>query len=258
MTMTTAIQRVSRVLLIEDDASLRRFVGMVLEDLPLELVACNSVAQALTLLTHSPVDLILTDLMMPGESGLDLLERFKANPALRGNAKVVVLSAGLTPAIQTLLEPLQVWETLHKPVSVAALAQCVTRALARPGAAHSTPPASPEALETPALTKTNPQDDAMQVYFAGNAELFTAYHAQCLSQFHDDIRAGDTATQCGDLPALQRLAHSLKTVLQTLGYPLLSTQARALEDLSGHGDTGAAQAGWVALRDKLQALSQGC
>jgi CheY-like chemotaxis protein/HPt (histidine-containing phosphotransfer) domain-containing protein len=253
MPMTTALPR---VLLIEDDASLRRFVGIVLEDLPLELVACESAAQALTVLTHSPVDLILTDLMMPGESGLELLERFKANPALRGSAKVVVLSAGLTPAIQALLESLLVWETLHKPVSVAALAQCVTRALALPDA-HPAPSTCPDDQETPAPTKTSPQDDAVQVYFVGNVELFTAYHAQCLSQFHDDIRAGDTATQCGDLPALQRLAHSLKTVFQTLGYPLLSTQARALEDLSGHGNTGAAQAGWVALRDKLQALAQG-
>ena len=66
----------------------------------MSLVACASVAEALAALREAPVQLLLTDLMMPGENGLDLLQHLVDEPALRGGALQVVFSAGLGAAAQ--------------------------------------------------------------------------------------------------------------------------------------------------------------
>lgn len=118
-----------RVLLVEDDATLRRFVAMALEDMPIDLVQCDAVAPALALLAQDPFVLVLTDLMMPGESGFDLLEHLHRTPALRGRARVAVLSAGLTPEVREQLADMEVWRMLSKPVSVGTLVACVQDAI---------------------------------------------------------------------------------------------------------------------------------
>ena len=70
---------------------------------------------------------------------------------------------------------------------------------------------------------------AWQEYFEGKRERFDASRGACLDQFRQDVREGDAASAAGDLQALRRVAHSLKSVLLTLGYPHMSAQARALE-----------------------------
>ena len=232
-----------RVLLVEDDALLRRFVRMALEELPIELLECESVAGALEILGAAPVQLILTDLMLPGASGVDLLQELQQSPCLRGQAKVVVLSAGLTQDTRQQLAPLGVWRLLEKPVSVGLLEQCVQEAL----------------QDAPATaTPTTPVDlalaNAIDQYFAGDAELFQLYRDSCLLQLPYDIATGDQASEGGDLPALRRVAHSLKTVLLTLGAPQLSAQARDLEQLchsAAPGPASPAHSGWLTLRTAL-------
>jgi CheY-like chemotaxis protein len=246
--------RAPRVLLVEDDASLRRFVRMVLEDFPLELIECDSVAPALEALAQGSFDLILTDLMMPGISGLSLLEKMRANPALQGNAKVVVLSAGLTASVRMQLEPMGLWRLLHKPVSVTELEDCVNEALAGSMAASVTDAVTEVHCAT--TDASTARTTAIQTYFDGDAALFDDYRAGCVKQFSHDMQSGDTAAQTPDLPALQRLAHSLKTVLLTLGYPVASACAKELEALCRAEAWPAAQVGWAQLRRALQALTK--
>ncbi|SDO18760.1 Hpt domain-containing protein [Rhodoferax sp. OV413] len=231
-----------RVLLVEDDALLRRFVRMALEELPIELLECESVAGALQILGTAPVQLILTDLMLPGASGVDLLQQLQQSPCLRGQAKVVVLSAGLTQDTRQQLAPLGVWRLLEKPVSVGLLEQCVQEAV------QGDPPAPIPPQPAPAdLERTN----AIDQYFAGDTELFQLYRGSCLLQLPHDIATGDQAVEDADLPALRRVAHSLKTVLLTLGAPQLSAQARDLEQLCHSAAPGPAHSGWLVLRVAL-------
>ena len=62
-----------RVLLLEDDPAVRRFVALALEPLPLQLLPCGTLAEARALLEHTPVQLVLMDLALPDGSGLELL-----------------------------------------------------------------------------------------------------------------------------------------------------------------------------------------
>lgn len=236
-----------RVLLVDDDPSIRRFVALALEDLPIELTEAGSVREAReTLAGGARFALIVTDLMMPGETGLDLLQHLADHPAQRGGARLAVFSAGLNAATQTRLAGFDVWRQLSKPISVLELEGCVREALGEaPGGAERAPTdAAPTGLGAEA-------EAAIHRHFAGDRALFLAYRASCIAQFEADIRAGAAALAQGDMPALHRLAHSLKSVLATLGNAEGSAVARQLEDVAGRADAAASAPLWQSLRDHL-------
>ena len=252
-----------RVLLVEDDASLRRFVRMALDDLPIELLEYADVASAMPVLAQAPVDLILTDLMMPGESGLDLLEHLKKTPALRGKARVIVFSAGLNAVIREALSAYDVWLMLDKPVAVSRLESAVRDALAEvkvagvaQGEARLAGNGTAVAVSAmaPAMPMAPLEDraQAIRLYFEGSPEIFEPYREACLAQFPEDLVQGTTASLAGDLQGLRRVAHSLKSVLQTLGYPALGDVAKECEALSHAGDLAQARDRWATLASQLQ------
>lgn len=245
-----------RVLLVDDDTSIRRFVALALDDLDIDLITCASVPEALEVLRHGSVQLLVTDLMMPGVSGLDLLQRLADDPTLRGGARLAIFSAGLNAATQQHLDRFDIWRQLSKPISVSALEQCVAQAVGPDPAtaAPPTPPAPEEgSLDAPALDDA--ERAAIEQHFGGDLGLFLAFRASCIGQFAVDLRTGDDALARGDLVALRHLAHSLKSVLLTLGHPHASEIARQLERACAQA-ADAAPPLWVALRDALHPLSR--
>lgn len=235
----------ARVLLVDDDPSIRRFVALALEDLDIALTEAGSVAEARERLADAgPFALIITDMMMPGETGLDLLRHLADHPDQRGDARLALFSAGLNATVQAQLSGLDVWRQIPKPISVGELEDFVRDALGL----GSPPPAAPAVQATPA---DEAAEAAIQRHFAGDRALFLAYRASCVTQFQADVRAGDAALAQGDLAALRRLAHSLKSVLATLGAGEAGGVARSLEDAAGHEDAAASRALWQRLRDHL-------
>lgn len=246
-----------RVVLVEDNVSIAEFVALALEEQPIELISCTRVDEALAAFGAGPVHLLITDLMLPGESGVGLLERLHARPQGLDGLLTVVLSAGLTPAVRQQLQALQVWRLLSKPVSLSAIEACVVDALQHPSARPVT-----TALEAPApegpLQPGHPSEEADELaaiaaHFAGDKELFASYRDSCLQQFPHDIRQGDAAILARDWPGLQRLAHSLATVLTTLGRPEQGRLARALEDTAAQAKAACTEcvAQWAALRARI-------
>jgi DNA-binding NtrC family response regulator len=67
-----------KVLLVEDDDSLRRVTQLHLEKSGFITSVTPNAEQALDALKGSPYDVLLTDLQLPGMSGVDLLKRVKA------------------------------------------------------------------------------------------------------------------------------------------------------------------------------------
>lgn len=251
------------VLLVEDDSSITRFVEMALDQLPIELLTCTTVPAAVTLLQQRDVKLVITDLMLPGESGISLVKRMAADPLLGRDTRVAVFSAGLTPAVKDQLEDLNLWRVLSKPIAVQELENCVRDALATQAAADALasesapatfPPApAPIDAEGSSAPCTPAEKLAITTHFGGDAQLFTTYRAACLKQFAADVHTGDAAAQAQDWPALRRLAHSLATVLLTLGRPEDSLTARALEDAAAANAAPACLTGWGQLRTRLGA-----
>jgi signal transduction histidine kinase len=83
--------RVPRVLVAEDEVDLRGFIVGVLSDSYVVDAASNG-ADALELMKQNRPDLVLTDVMMPGTSGLDLSRAIKEDPSLR-HIPVILLTA---------------------------------------------------------------------------------------------------------------------------------------------------------------------
>lgn len=243
-----------RVLLVDDDASIRRFVEMALEELDIELIACPGVAEALAVLQAQAVDLLITDLMMPGQTGFDLLQQLVDHPEWRGKARQAVFSAGLNPGMQARLAPFDIWRQLPKPISLGLLEDCVREGVSvqPPKSEHTLSLKSLDDETTSELTSI--EQAAVERHFAGDRGLFLAFRASCMPQFAIDIQAGDAAVASTDAAALRRLAHSLKSVLATLGHEALGTTARQLEDAAAGGDWGKALSGWAGVRQGLLAL----
>lgn len=253
-----------RVLLVEDDPGVRRFFEMVCADLPVALQCARSAREALAAFHAQRPDLLITDLMLPGEHGLWLVEQVRALPQAPADAplRVVIFSADTSRQTAQAIERAGVWRILRKPASVAEIEACVEAAL---GARNASPaPAAPP--PDPGAAALGAQGDPVQAHFGGNRALFEAFAASTRARFPTDQREGAVALQQGDAAALERLAHSLKTVLRMLGDTAGSLRAAELEGLArGLIDTGQTDpvyvlttldAAWAALAAALAAQAR--
>ena len=68
-----------KLLVVEDDESLRRVTQLHLDKLGFTTSATATAEEALRMLEELPYDVLLTDLHLPGMSGVDLLKRVRSN-----------------------------------------------------------------------------------------------------------------------------------------------------------------------------------
>ncbi len=65
------------ILIVDDEEALREALVKILEDDGYEVIAAESGERAIEILHDYPVDLMLTDIRMPGMSGIDLLKKVR-------------------------------------------------------------------------------------------------------------------------------------------------------------------------------------
>ena len=66
------------MLLVEDNAQVRNFAEDLLRDMGCEVISAADGAEALQLLDTQPVDLVFSDVVMPGMSGVELARKIRA------------------------------------------------------------------------------------------------------------------------------------------------------------------------------------
>ncbi|MBN2391945.1 MAG: response regulator [Anaerolineae bacterium] len=86
----------ARILVVDDDPKMIQLVKEVLDMIPCEALVAVEGEGALALLQQelekgTPVDVVLLDVMMPGEDGFHILERMKADPQL-GQTPVILIT----------------------------------------------------------------------------------------------------------------------------------------------------------------------
>jgi two-component system response regulator AtoC len=91
-----------RVLVVDDDRRMRRTLQVLIERMGLESVAAAGAAEAREQLGAARFDLVLTDLKMPGASGIDLLDELRAD-----HSKVPVIVITAYGTIQTAIEAMR-------------------------------------------------------------------------------------------------------------------------------------------------------
>ncbi len=117
-----------RVLLVEDDKALRRFLEISLQRSGYEVVLAADGLEAMKLVLASTVDIVVTDAMMPNLSGYELCRFLRNSPTL-AHLPIVLLS-GSQPR-QGSAEKELADEFLTKPVAQDDLKSCLDRLLAR-------------------------------------------------------------------------------------------------------------------------------
>src|SRR3990167_1615532 len=115
-----------RILVVDDDESLRRVMQVQLAQSGYEVTTAADANHALTLLQQSPYDLAITDLQMPGGSGLDLLKKVRAE-----YPEVIVVMITAFGTVETAVEAMKAgaYDYLTKPVHPDELSLVVNRAL---------------------------------------------------------------------------------------------------------------------------------
>lgn len=242
-----------RMLLVEDDAAIRQFVGMALEDLPIQVQACATLAAAREALLRSPPPfMVLLDLMLPDGRGQELLAD-EAVRAAAGDAAWVVFSAGVPDAARNSLLDLGVASVLRKPVALDELLGCVERHRPRTPAAAHEPPAAPAAADDgdPPWVDGSAEAEAWATtrYFDAQPALFASMKALTLNRLPEDRATLEAALRDGHRALARRLAHNLRSVLRMIGCPVAARAAESLEATLAAGDDGDWRPDW----DRLQA-----
>jgi DNA-binding NtrC family response regulator len=115
-----------RILVVDDDESLRRVTQFQLEQADYTVGTAASAAEAFDALQQSPRDLVLTDLKMAGLSGLDLLKKIRADfPEI----SVIIMTAFGT--VETAVDAMKAgaYDYITKPVNFEELVLIIERAL---------------------------------------------------------------------------------------------------------------------------------
>jgi two-component system response regulator MprA len=79
-----------RVLIVEDEAAVRDALARALESEGYELALAEDGAQALATVAHSPPDVLVLDVMLPGIDGLEVARRLRAQ---RNQVPILMLTA---------------------------------------------------------------------------------------------------------------------------------------------------------------------
>ena len=115
-----------RILIVEDDETLRNVMQLQLKKLGYEAAASPNAEQAVEILQKLQQDLIITDLNLPGKSGIELLKRVRSE--YPGTAVIVMTAYG---TIQSAVAAMKcgAYDYLTKPIEPYDLRALVSRVM---------------------------------------------------------------------------------------------------------------------------------
>ena len=155
------------ILIADDDRSIRTVLTQALSRAGYQVRSTSNAANLWRWIEEGEGDLVVTDVVMPDENGLDLVPRIKR---LRPELRVIVMSAQSTLLTAVKAAQRGAFEYLPKPFDLDELLAVVGRALARPS---GEPPVS-EARDSEERLPLIGRSPAMQEIYRSIARLTTA------------------------------------------------------------------------------------
>jgi CheY-like chemotaxis protein len=111
------------VLLVEDDRSVRRYLEVTLQRSGYTVITAADGLEAMKVALSSPIDVVVTDAIMPNLSGQELARFLRSNPKL-SHLPIVLLTGQenkeATASAENLIDAF-----LYKPVRVEELKSCL-------------------------------------------------------------------------------------------------------------------------------------
>lgn len=131
------------ILIVEDDQAIRELVALALEKQGYVVHRTASTAQARAALAQHPVSAVVSDIYMPGEDGLALLEEVRR---LHPQLPVILMTARGSVETAALAARIGAFDYLAKPFDVHELERLVASALAPPSPPGPPPESGPASL----------------------------------------------------------------------------------------------------------------
>ncbi len=231
----------ARVLVVEDEDLTRALLDVRLTAAGHRVRAAASVAEAHAVLRTSVPEVVITDMFMPGGSGLALVQFLRADPAC-AHLPVIFVSGRALPADVDAGRALGA-AYLTKPLSTAALVAAIDAAL------EGTPAAVEDAVRRRLDVLTD--DDSVEER-AVLARLLTSF----VERAPEAVARVERALDAGDAAALEAVAHQLTGAAATLGAGSLARFCADLEDVARAGQVPPAAAARAALRREMGVTCQ--
>ena len=124
--MNPAVQQTTRLLIVDDEKSICDILSQYLQRSNYYVFVAGSGEKAIEILEENEIDLVLTDIKMPGISGVDLLKWVKE----RRQSVPVLITTGY-PTLDTAIEALKLgaFDYLTKPFHLEEIGEKIKRAL---------------------------------------------------------------------------------------------------------------------------------
>jgi len=118
----------ARVLIVDDHPNTAEMLARVIRKLeaPVEVLTASSGEDALQQLGDGVADILITDFMMPGMSGLELIEQLQEG---RKPAHTILMTAYDTPGLSITIRRLDIQDYLVKPVDPERIRDIVSNAI---------------------------------------------------------------------------------------------------------------------------------
>ncbi|HJV66617.1 MAG TPA: sigma-54 dependent transcriptional regulator [Geomonas sp.] len=120
------MKSVTRILIIEDDRGSREALLVLLQGNGLSVTGCSRGDEGLELLSRDPYDIVISDLLLPDMSGLDILSRIKENSP-RTEVILVTGNASAETAVQAMKNG--AFDYITKPLNLDQLRIVLEKAL---------------------------------------------------------------------------------------------------------------------------------
>lgn len=123
-------QTQARILIVDDHPGTARTLGRAISQLGpgIEVISAIGGKDALNQVKDLPVDLLITDMMMPDMNGLELIEKLRQHPGGRPSYNILITAYDV-PGLREMAQRLKVNETLIKPIPPEQICQVVSRHL---------------------------------------------------------------------------------------------------------------------------------
>ena len=127
--MTQTDHTAIKILIVDDDQAIRSGLSTLLNLSGYEVEVASSTINALQILEQSTCDLVITDIIMPGESGLSLIQDIKRYDE---NLKIIAISGGGKSkglGLLNIAKKFGAVQILQKPISTTELLDTVQQVL---------------------------------------------------------------------------------------------------------------------------------
>ena len=114
------------ILAVDDEENIRNLITYTLEAHDLEVLTAENGKVAITILEHNPVDVIITDFLMPSMTGLALIREMKKR---KNSIPIIIITAyGNTDMVKEIIAE-GVFRLIEKPLDFETLVPIVNDAI---------------------------------------------------------------------------------------------------------------------------------